>query len=89
MTTRTFGGTSYTKKDLFSVGGKQLVELYNNLAKKAGVSPTKRFSSIGAGVERTWALLEQVGEKPAAVVAKEPAGSLGTPVAAKLSLIHI
>lgn len=83
MTTRTFGGTSYTKKDLFSVGGKQLVELYNNLAKKAGASPTKRFSSIGAGVERTWALLEQVGEKPAAAVGKEPAGSLGTPVAAK------
>ncbi|WVW77422.1 hypothetical protein Bhz59_00036 [Stenotrophomonas phage vB_SmaS_Bhz59] len=84
MTTRTFGGTEYTKKSLFNVGGKQLVELYNALAKKAGATPTKRFSSIGAGVERTWALLEQVGEKPAASApAKDPTASLGTPVAAK------
>lgn len=84
MSTRTFAGTDYTKKSLFNVGGKQLVELYNALAEKAGATPTKRFSSIGAGVERTWALLEQVGVKPAAAApAKDPVASLGTTVAAK------
>lgn len=88
MPVRKFNNTEYTKKALFNVGGKQLVELYNALAKKAGAAPTKRFSSIGAGVERTWALLEQVGAPVEAVPAaskleKDPTASLGTPVAAK------
>lgn len=80
MSTRKFNGVEYTKKGLFQVGGKQLVELFNALAKKAGKVATKRFSSIGAGVERTWALLEEVGER--ATPAKEPSATLGTPVQA-------
>lgn len=89
MNTVTFAGTGYTRKSLFDLKGSDLVALHNKLASKAKVAETKRFSSIGAGVERTWKLLEQVGSPAAAAAKPEKAPapkvdpltpSMGTPV---------
>lgn len=67
----------YTKDTLFQkLTGKQLVVLHNELAEKAKVSPTRRFSTIGAGIERTWKLLEQVGVPVAPKAAAKPAVNL-------------
>lgn len=74
-----FNGTNYTKKSLFDLKGADLVNLHNAAAKKAGANPTKRFSSISSGVERTWKLLEQIGT--AAVGEKSPAPKAGGPSA--------
>jgi pyruvate/2-oxoglutarate dehydrogenase complex dihydrolipoamide acyltransferase (E2) component len=81
MNTVIFNGESYTKKQLFNLGGKDLVGLYNALAKKLKRTETKRFSTINAGVERTWALLEEAGEGKAPSSA--PSASLGTPTNGK------
>lgn len=87
-TTISFGGTGYTRDALFNMKGSDLVALHNKLAAKAKAPTTRRFSSIGAGVERTWKLLQQVGEgapkAPKAEKAKPApgnlAGNLGTVV---------
>lgn len=67
----TFGSQTLSRDDLFTLKGSDLVVLHNKLAAKAGVADTRRFSSIGAGVERTWKLLQKVG-KPAEVAAPAP-----------------
>lgn len=78
-----YNNTEYTKDTLFkNLTGKQLVALHNELAAKAKVEPTRRFSTIGAGIERTWKLLEAVGVpvggKPAAKLPTNlTGGSLG------------
>lgn len=81
-TTITYAGTDYTKSTLGKMSGKDLVKFHNDLAAKAGKSPTNRFATIGAGLTRTWALLEQLGDdaKPAPA---GPSASMGSATAAK------
>lgn len=80
--TYSFNKVEYTEKSLFALPDKELVKLHNEMAKKAGKAETKRFSSIGAGLERTMKLLKEVGTPveaaPAKSVASAPAASLGT-----------
>lgn len=87
-----FQGTTYTESSLFKMGGKELVLLHNDVAKKLGNWPTtNRFSSVGNGVERTWKLLVEfaskvVGEVAPAPKVAPPIASMGTPVAEKKSV---
>ncbi|QYW02141.1 hypothetical protein CPT_Sonora_038 [Stenotrophomonas phage Sonora] len=92
ITTVVFGGKNYTQKGLFDITGKELVKLHNDVAVKLKKAETRRFSTIGAGVTRTWALLTEfaanaVGERhpaPAAAPPKQaPTASLGTPATAR------
>jgi hypothetical protein len=88
MNTINYGGTDYNRDALFNLKGKDLVALHNKLAKKAKVPETKRFSTIGAGIDRTWKLLEQFGTpvekaKPASKLGAEPTNGFGSAVAAK------
>lgn len=81
-----FNNVEYTKKSLFNLGGKDLVALHNAAAKKVGKAETKRFSSIAAGVDRTWSLLTEAGTEVAAkALPAQPAASMGTVTAAKAS----
>lgn len=86
MNSINFAGTSYTEKSLAALSSKELVALYNAAATKQGSNPTKRFSSIGSGLTRTWNILKEVGEAaaPAKPAPKaEPTASLGTTAAPK------
>jgi hypothetical protein len=67
-----FKSVEYTRDGLFDLRGSDLVALHNELAVKAGVAPTKRFASMGKGVDRVWALLTAHGKVAvAAPAAKE------------------
>ncbi len=68
MATITYNGKTYSKTDLAKMKGTDLVSLHNELADKAKVSVTRRFSSIGAGLDRTWRLLDQLGAKSASEI---------------------
>jgi len=76
----TYKGQTYTQKSLYDLRGPEIVALYNQMADK----PTKRFSSMKNGVDRTWALLEAKGKpaEAAAPVASKPAPA-PAPAAAK------
>jgi hypothetical protein len=62
MNTISYNGKTYTEQALFDMSSQDRLALHNELAVKAGKQPTKRFSTLGTGVKRTWALLTEQGE---------------------------
>ncbi len=73
MNTISYNGKTYTEQGLFDISTQDRLALHNELAVKAGKPATKRFSTRGVGVKRTWALLTEQGEAaPAAAKSVKP-----------------
>lgn len=79
MKSITYKGQTYTQKSLYDLRGPKIVALYNSLSDK----PTKRFSSMKNGVDRTWALLEAKGKPAEAAPTAPAAASKPAPAPAK------
>lgn len=68
-----YNGKTYTEQGLFDITTQERIALHNELAAKVGKQPTKRFSTLGVGVKRTWALLTEQGEAANPAAAKDKA----------------